>query len=56
MAFGAAVGALAFVAILAAVNFAGVGWAMRTDRDASWLPRWVVLGFIAKTGGTLASY
>lgn len=33
-----------------------VGWKMRSDIDAIWLPRWVLLGFGAKIVGTLARY
>jgi hypothetical protein len=56
IAFGASGGALAFMAILALTMFGGIGWAMRTTDDASWLPRWVVLGFLVKIIGTGARY
>lgn len=56
IAFGASGGALALMAILAAVMFGAIGWSMRTDKDADWLPKWIVLGFVAKVMGTLARY
>ncbi|MGH3649399.1 MAG: hypothetical protein ACRDU9_01720 [Acidimicrobiia bacterium] len=56
IAFGASGAAIVFMAILATLMFGGIGWAMRTDSDAAWLPRWVVLGFLAKLAGTLARF
>jgi len=45
VASGAAGGAVGFLAILAFLMLGAIGWAMRTTRDASWLPTWVVIGF-----------
>lgn len=56
IAFGASGAAVVFMAILAVLMFGGIGWAMRTDADAAWLPKWVVLGFLAKLAGTIARY
>jgi len=56
VAFGASGAAVAFMAVLALIMFAGVGWAIRTESDLAWLPKWVVLGFLAKLGGTFARY
>ena len=56
IAFGASGGALAFMAILALLMFGGIGWAMRTEADSVWLPKWAVLGFAAKIVGTIARY
>ena len=56
IAFGASGGAVVFMAILALLMFGGIGWAMRTEADAVWLPKWVVLGFAAKIVGTIARY
>lgn len=44
------------LAVLGTVLFAGLGWWMRRPADANWLPRWVMLGFLAKIGGTVARY
>lgn len=56
LALGASGGAVAFMAILATMMFGGIAWAMRTSDDASWMPRWVVLAFLAKLAGTAARY
>jgi hypothetical protein len=56
VASGASGGAVASLAILAFLMFGAIGWAMRTTRDASWLPTWVVLGFAAKLAGTFARH
>jgi len=56
VASGASGGAVAFLAILAALMFGAIGWAMRTPRDASWLPRWVMIGFLVKLAGTFARH
>lgn len=56
LAFGASGAALLFMAILALMMFGGIGLAMRTEADATWLPKWVILGFLAKLVGTYARY
>lgn len=44
------------IAILAALAFAMIGFRMRTDDDAGWLPRWVLIGFLAKLFSTWARH
>lgn len=56
LAFGASGAALLFMAVLALMMFGGIGLAMRTEADATWLPKWVILGFLAKLVGTYARY
>ena len=56
VAFGASGAAVAFMAILATLIFGAIGWSMRTSVDAAWLPKWVVLGFLAKMIGTLGRH
>jgi hypothetical protein len=56
VAFGASGGAVAFLAILATLTFGAIGWAMRTEVDAHWLPKWVVIGFLAKLLGTFGRH
>lgn len=56
LAFGASGTALLFMAILALMMFGGIGLAMRTEADGAWLPKWVILGFLAKLVGTYARY
>ena len=56
LGLGASGGAVAFMVILALMMFGGIAWAMRTDADAPWLLRWVVLGFLVKIAGTMARY
>lgn len=56
ISFGASGVAVAFMAILATLIFGAIGWSMRTGVDAAWLPKWVVLGFLAKMIGTLGRH
>ena len=44
------------LAILGALLMTAIGWSMRTVADEKWLPTWVIIGFAAKLGGTLARF
>lgn len=58
LAFGSSGGNLVFLflAILGTALFHGVGYAMRKPVDASWLVRWVTLGFVVKALGSWARH
>lgn len=53
---GAAGLAVVAFAILGLMLSGYIGRSMARPVDASWLPRWVVLGFLAKVAGTMARY
>jgi hypothetical protein len=54
--YGASGVAVVFFAVLGTLLCTAIGWWMRRPIDASWLPRWVMLGFVAKLAGTVARY
>ena len=56
VAFGASGTAIIFFVILGALLMTAIGWSMRTVADEKWLPTWVIIGFAAKLGGTLARF
>lgn len=53
---GASGVAVIFFALLGLGLMASIGRAMRIPVDAAWLPKWVILGFLAKLAGTFARY
>ena len=56
VALGASGIGVVLMAILATLLMAGVASTMRRPVDASWLTRWVTLGFVAKILGSYARY
>ncbi len=56
VAFGASGAAIVLVIAFGFLLISAVGRTMRREADESWLPRWVVLGFLAKIAGTFARY
>jgi hypothetical protein len=42
--------------LLGGILFTAIGWKMRTENDATWLPKWVLIGFAAKIMGTLGRH
>lgn len=56
LGFGASGATIAIIAILGGIFALSLGNSMATDADASWLPRWVAIGYIVKLGGTVARY
>lgn len=56
LATGASGASVLVLAVLGLGAFTALGMAMRRPADATWLARWVALGFVAKIGGTLARY
>lgn len=54
--FGASGATVVFIALLGTAVFLMIGSTMARPVDASWLPRWVALGFIVKLMGTAARY
>lgn len=47
---------IVILSVLGLVAYTTIGWSMSRPVDRSWLPRWVMLGFLAKVAGTLARY
>lgn len=56
IANGASGVAVIFFVILGGLLVSSIGRAMRTPIDAAWLPKWVMIGFLAKLAGTFARY
>lgn len=56
IAFGATWGSIALIAIVATIAYGAIGSAMRSQADQDWLARWVLVGFLAKLGGTWARH
>lgn len=56
LAFEPNMAAVAVIVFIGGVVFAAVGWKMRRPGDAAWLPRWIMIGFVAKVAGTIARY
>lgn len=56
IANGASGIAVIFFVILGGFLVSSIGRAMKTPLDASWLPKWVMIGFLAKLAGTFARY
>lgn len=54
--FGASGATVVFIAVIASVMLVFIASSMASPFDASWLPRWVAIGFIAKLAGTAARY
>jgi hypothetical protein len=53
---GASGATIAIIAILGGILALSIGSSMAVADDASWLPRWVAIGYILKLGGTAARY
>jgi hypothetical protein len=56
IAMGGIWGSFTLLAIFLALLFLGVGVRMRSEKDANWLPKWVLWGFLVKVAGTVARY
>lgn len=56
IALGASGAGIVVLALFGLLVYWALGWWMRRPVDTDWLPTWVVVGFIAKLGGTVARY
>jgi hypothetical protein len=53
---GASGATVAVFVVFGSILVTGIGWSVRRPSDASWLAKWVFLGFMAKIAATLARF